>query len=110
MKKKKRFTIKRRKHIKIIKNKITKNKFTKLMNYPAQWMIWNLYPTELFKLQLEEYEIGHENSSEHYRYGAFQWWISKKPSEEIKIKLFELSQFDSDPFMAYTVGEDIFNS
>lgn len=79
---------------------MTKRKFTKLMKFPREWMMWGFYPDELFDLHLKQYQPGHENASEHYRFGAFHWWLHKKPSKEQLLKLVVLTWLDPEKNMA----------
>ena len=80
-----------------------KMSFTKLMGYPSEWVDWGMYPDELFAEQIRGYEPGHEEGSEHDRYGAFHWWIKKKPTPEQVNKLFRLAELESDRHMAADV-------
>ncbi|MGX5175283.1 hypothetical protein ACUR5C_14785 [Aliikangiella sp. IMCC44653] len=79
---------------------MTVDKFLELMKFPAQWISWNMYPEALAEIQLSEYESGHEDSSEHTRFGAFNWWIAYACSFEEMEKLVKLSYLDSDQEMA----------
>lgn len=80
-----------------------KSGFLKLMGYPAEWEHWNMYPDELFEMQLSRYESGHEQGAEHDRNGAFHWWIKKRPTKDQLRKLINLTYLDPDPPMAEDV-------
>ena len=87
---------------------MTKEEFVKLMNYPKEWLEWDMLPDEVLENQLSEYEPGHENSSEHYRNGAFQFWLRGEANEEQLIKLVKLSKLDPDEIMCrYIRDKDI---
>lgn len=62
-----------------------------------------MYPDELAHIQVNGYEAGHENASEHDRCGAFHWWLKRGPTESELKKLMFLASIDPDPLM----GEDI---
>lgn len=84
---------------------IDHEKFLEVMNFPKEWIEWNMLPPELVQLQVNGYEVGHENSSEHDRNGAFHWWLKKKPQMskgEIN-KLYRLTFLDPDQLMASDV-------
>lgn len=79
---------------------ISKAQFAKLMEYPSEWLEWGLYPDDLFEGQQEAYSPGEEQASEHYRNGAFHWWLRSEPTREILRKLIALTFLDPDPAMA----------
>jgi len=78
---------------------MTKKKFLKLMSFPEEWLSWEMYPNELAELQIKQYQPGNENSSEHFRFGAFCWWEHNfKCLEDIE-KLIRLAELDPDSGM-----------
>ncbi len=79
--------------------KFTKKEFLDLMGFPKEWLEWDMYPDELFQGQLGVYEPHHKND-EHYRYGAFHYWLKRNPSRDILLKLAKLSWLDSYQIMA----------
>jgi hypothetical protein len=84
---------------------MTINEYLQLMEFPKEWIEWEMLPDELRKLMLSSYEPGHENGAEHDRNGAFHWWLKKSPppTREELIKLGELSYLDPDELMAADV-------
>ena len=84
---------------------MTKNEFLKLMNFPAEWELWEMYPDELYETQISRYRSGHEDGSEHDRNGAFHWWIRKNPNSDQLRKLLKLTYLDPDIHMAEDVRE-----
>jgi hypothetical protein len=56
---------------------MTKAEFLRLMNFPVEWLEWDMYPDELFNKQLEMYRRGDEQGAEHDRNGAFHWWLKQ---------------------------------
>jgi len=86
---------------------MTKQEFLKMMRFPDEWEAWRLYPDELFAVQLGEYEQGDEEASEHYRNGAFQWWLSRRPNAEALKQLSLLTDFDPDPLLAEDICRHI---
>lgn len=85
---------------------MTKKEFIKRMQFPREWVEWGMLPDELLDEQMAVYEPGNERASEHYRIGAFHYWLHKRPSKDILLKLIKLSFFDPDPLMAYTLRKD----
>lgn len=60
-----------------------KAEFLKKLKFPQEWLSLELYPEDLFKIQISEYEPKHVHSSEHTRNGAFTWWFHQNPSADI---------------------------
>jgi hypothetical protein len=84
---------------------MTKEDFVKLMNYPKEWLEWDMLPDIVLEIQMNEYEPGHEQSSEHNRNGAFQFWIRGDADEEQLIKLVKLSKLDPEEIMCRYIRE-----
>lgn len=80
-----------------------KEEFILLMQFPQEWVLWDMYPDELGEFQMSRYESGHEQSPEHDRNGAFHWWLRQNPDKNILMKLLKLSFLDPDKFMAADV-------
>ena len=80
-----------------------KEDFLALMSFPIEWLKYDMYPDELFFEQLKGYKLGHEESSEHDRNGAFHWWLKKKTSRERLVILVEPAFVDPDPFLTHDV-------
>ena len=66
-------------------------------------MAWGMIPDELAVIQVDGYQPGHEDASEHDRHGAFQWWIKRDPDADVLVKLVRLSWLDPDPLMGRSV-------
>lgn len=77
--------------------------FLKLMHFPKEWLEFGLYPDELFIGQVENYLSGDEDGSEHYRNGAFHWWLKRKPTTEQLSNLVKLTFLDHDTLMSNNV-------
>lgn len=86
---------------------ISKEAFLKLLNYPSQWLGLDMYPDELFQLQLSYYDLGSERASEHYRCSAFYWWLHQKLNSEIIRKYTELTYLDPDSLMGESARQDL---
>ncbi len=86
---------------------MTHQEWLQLMAFPLEWSEWGLLPQELADMQLSRYEPGHEQSPEHDRHGAFQWWLSRDPSDEVLVKLARLTWLDPDEPMGGYVRECI---
>jgi len=74
---------------------MTKFDFLKLMKFPEAW--YEMYPDELYNIQIKYYEPGNENAPEHFRLGAFAWWLSINPSQEDIIKVRKLAEQEEEP-------------
>ncbi|EIB1036805.1 hypothetical protein FYV85_19000 [Salmonella enterica subsp. enterica] len=79
---------------------MNKIEFITLMSFPMEWLDLDMYPDLLFLKQLNGYEVGHEDSSDHDRNGAFHWWLKKKPSKDELMKLVRLALIDPDQFLS----------
>lgn len=75
----------------------------KLLSFPKEWKAWDMYPEELATLQAADFSPGSEAGAEHYRCGAFHWWMSRNPSSLQLTALIKLSFLDPDALM----GSDI---
>lgn len=79
--------------------------FLKLMQYPKEWVEWDMLPKVVIENQMKEYKPGDEQSSEHYRNGAFHYWIRGLATEEQLIKLVRLSALDPETIMCKYIRE-----
>ena len=70
------------------------------MQYPHEWIEWGMLTDELLNIQMGQYYPGSERASEHYRNGAFFYWLHNNPSKEVLLKLTKLSFLDPDILMA----------
>ncbi|MEM7401394.1 MAG: hypothetical protein AAF304_05530 [Pseudomonadota bacterium] len=67
------------------------------MDFPNEWSDWEMYPDDLFiDGQLSSYTKGSEDASEHYRNGAFFWWLKKEPTKAQLLMLVKLTYLDPD--------------
>ncbi|GHA16382.1 hypothetical protein GCM10008090_27740 [Arenicella chitinivorans] len=82
---------------------MTKEESLKLMHFPNEWLVWDMYPDELFQIQISGNEVGYEDGSDHDRTGVFHWWLKRNPSSEKLILLAKLTLIDPDPLM----GQDV---
>lgn len=89
---------------------MTKEEFIVLMQFPQEWVTWNMIPDELSQIQMNWYEKGHENASEHDRNGAFHWWLRRNPEKDVLMTLLKLSSLDPDQLMAADVRRYIFRA
>ena len=62
-----------------------------------------MYPDGLYQRQVESYQAGNEDASEHFRNGAFHWWLKRDPSDDLLTKLIFLTTQDPDRAMARDV-------
>ncbi|HEY1027835.1 hypothetical protein [Pseudomonas sp. KB-10] len=77
-----------------------KEEFLRCLDFPSEWLTLNLYPDELFRIQIAEYQPEHRSSSEHTRNGAFSWWLHDEPSETLLVQLALLARIDPDPLLS----------
>jgi hypothetical protein len=89
------------------------------LGYPAVWTEKGLYPEDLYQVQLaafvaEARERGirsHEyrpvGGTEHYRYGAFRYWLQRDPGPDTLHSLMEGAVVDPDPPMAGAAIKDL---
>jgi len=84
----------------VMSKQMTKKEFILLMSFPDEWLEWDMFPDTLATLQIKEYRKGHEESAEHTRFGAFNWWIAYVEKPEQLINLIKLSYLDKDQGMA----------
>ena len=83
----------------------TKNRLATLLDFPEEWLAWEMYPEEIFLEHRKQFLPGNESDSENERNEVFHHWLAKELSEEQLIQLVQLSQLDPDPLMV----EDIQN-
>ena len=100
-------TQRRRQSLRAVPRRFSKQRFVDLMRYPQAWLSWGMYPDALFQLQVSNYEPGSEAAPEHYRYGAFRWWVSRSLSEKHIAKYVALTFLDSDQVMANAARSDL---
>lgn len=81
--------------------------FLELMHFPKEWLEFGLYPDELFIGQVDHYLSGDEDGSEHYRNGAFHWWLKRNPTRQQLSNLIQLTFLDRDSLMAGDVRKYI---
>ena len=89
-----------------IQKHMTKYEFIQLMQYPREWLEWDMLPDELINTQMAEFARGSERAAERYRNAAFHFWLEKKPCKEILLKLIKLSYLDPEPLMSYVLRKD----
>lgn len=82
---------------------MTKAEFLRLMRFPSEWDTFGMYPDDLFQSQMSNYQVGHEEGSEHDRNGAFHWWLRRDLRKEQLEKLLRLTVLDPDP----ALGADV---
>jgi hypothetical protein len=67
-----------------------------------------MYTDELYQRQVESYQPGNEKASEHFRNGAFHWWLKRDLTDALLTKLIFLTTQDPDREMARDVRRHIF--
>ncbi|HCL5274750.1 TPA: hypothetical protein N2G37_002352 [Salmonella enterica] len=82
---------------------MNKDEFLKKMNFPIEWETYDMYPDELYFLQMTNYQEGDEQGSEHDRNGAFHWWLKRDPTKKQLALLIKLTHLDPDQLMANDV-------
>jgi hypothetical protein len=89
---------------------LNKEQFAELMQFPKAWLAWGMYNDELFKIQLADCEPRSEDAPEHYRYGAFRWWLGRTLTNEELTKYVALTFLDPDQAMAGSARRDLASS
>lgn len=82
------------------RRKVSRESFAASMRYPRAWIEWGMYPDALYRVQALEYVPGQEEASEHFRYGAFGWWVARKMTRVQLRKYLALTWLDPDQLMA----------
>lgn len=85
---------------------MSKTEFVRRMQYPREWLEWDMLPDELIDSQIAAYESDVEPAPERYRNQAFHFWLRTKPSKDILLKLIRLSYLDPEPLMSYCLRKD----
>jgi len=90
--------------------------------FPKIWQEKGLYPDDLYQVQLEAFraearvrgippdDYHPAGGTEHYRYGAFRFWLYRKPAREVYEALMEAAAADPDPPMAGAAIKDLISS
>ena len=85
---------------------MTRNEFIQMMQYPREWLEWDMLPDELIDAQMAEYQLGSEHDSGRFRNAAFHFWLRKRPGKEVLLKLIKLSYLDPDPLSSYAFRKE----
>ena len=83
------------------------DRYLKLMEFPPEWISWEILPLDFITEQARSYQPGHETSSEHDRHATFQWWLKQHPSAEKLVLLARLTWLDPDQVMADSIRQAI---
>jgi hypothetical protein len=91
---------------------MNKVQFASALNFPSIWLEAGLLPDELFDLQVGELlrEYGGskpDGGTEHWRYGAFLYWLKKDLDFKTLDALFDAAFKDPDPSMAGNVIKEL---
>jgi len=91
---------------------MNKLSFAKLLNYPAIWLDMNLLTDELFEFQSHEFQKEYGNripkgGTEHWRYGAFHYWLARDIDSKVLWRLLEAASVDPNQAMAGAAIKDI---
>ena len=81
---------------------MTKEQYLCLMEYPKEWSELGMVVDEVMRNQLALAEAEGAGGWEHYRNGAFHWWIRQSPSKDQLRKLL-LASLDPDPAVGWDV-------
>ena len=85
----------------------TKIRLAKLLEFPQEWLAWEMYPDEIFFEHRKQFLPGNESDAENERNEAFHYWLSRDLSEDQFLKLVKLSRLDPDPLMAENIQAHI---
>ena len=81
------------------------------LGYTDKWLKYGLLDEAALRKQLEEFERGDDQNSEHYRYGTLINWLRAKEniSEEEVNYFTELAREDKDKLMAGSAVKELYN-
>jgi hypothetical protein len=89
---------------------VLKAEFLRAYGFPDEWLLWELYPDQLWDGQRDACADDEEpHPDEHLRYGAFTWWLRTHralPAQTLK-QLAHLAALDPDPPMSSAAAHDI---
>jgi hypothetical protein len=80
--------------------KFTKSRLAELLEFPKEWLTWEMYPDELFEAHRKSFQPGNESDSENERNETFHYWLSKELTEDQLSHLTRLSLLGPDHMMA----------
>lgn len=82
------------------------------LGYTQKWIDYKFLTPKAFKEQLEEFELGEDETAELLRFDTFMNWIEKKKkfTEQQIDQLLELAAEDPDPLMAGSAIRELFSS
>ncbi len=95
---------------------MNKSHFIQLIGYPKEWSDWGYLPDTYIADQIKDYlsehradqpKSGDVPGSEHYRFGAFLYWLKQEPQIDQLEKLLALTYLDKDQLMANDVRRRI---
>jgi len=98
---------------------VGKAKFLWFLEFPHEWLEFELYPDEVWKLQQIDFEKDREEKgwmalpekyglgSEHYRYAAFRWWLSQNVTSFVFEKLKRAVEKDPDEMVKWAMIQDL---
>lgn len=82
-------------------------RFIEALGFDRAWVDWGMYPPTLHAIQSNDFKTGDEEGGEHFRYGAFQWWLTQTMDDHALAKLLLLTYLDDDAAMAQAARDDI---
>jgi hypothetical protein len=80
-----------------------------ILGFDNQWFTLGVVTEESLLLSGAEYEASGDKNAEHYRYGAFRWYLSQHrplPASDAE-PLYELGDADPDHSMGGAIMADI---
>ena len=87
--------------------KFTKSRRAELLEFPKEWLTWEMYPDELFETHRKSFQPGNESESENERNETFHFLLSKEPTEDQLSHLTRLSLLDPDHMIAEKIQDHI---
>ena len=87
--------------------KFTKIRLAELLEFPKEWLAWEMYPDELFERHKNQFQPGNESDSDNERNEVFHYWLAKELTEDQLIQLARLSLLDPDSLMVEKVQDHI---
>src|SRR6266545_5603696 len=101
---------------------LARSELLQRLRFPKIWEEKGLYPDDLYQVQLEAFiaeardhgippdDYSSAGGMEHYRYGAFRFWLFRNPGREVYEALMEAAVLDPDPPMVGAAIKDLISS
>jgi hypothetical protein len=88
---------------------MSRKNYKSLLGFTEQWFALGILTEEALQRYGATYETGVDKNAEHYRYGAFRWYLKahRPVSETVAEALYDLGASDPDRAMGEAIMADI---